>query len=94
MAVSQRAYLGASSDRSHPGPLAGAEGAALAKEISKQGVKHYRDDLLELHASMATTYSITLGYLTEEQRKILRQMALTYRRARRAGEGHHPARRI
>jgi hypothetical protein len=35
--------------------------------------------------------SITPGHLTEEQRKILREVALTYRRARRAGKHQNEA---
>jgi hypothetical protein len=35
--------------------------------------------------------TLTPGHLPEEQRKILRQVALTYRRARRAGKGQNEA---
>jgi hypothetical protein len=33
----------------------------------------------------------TPGHLTEEQRKVLRQVALTYRRVQRAGKGQNDA---
>jgi hypothetical protein len=36
-------------------------------------------------------YSLKPEHLPEEQRKILRQVALTYRRARRAGKGQDEA---
>jgi hypothetical protein len=40
---------------------------------------------------MEARMTLTPGHLPEEQRKVLRAVALTYRRAKRAGKGQNEA---